>query len=441
MMRQLSLVLGLIGAVALATGACTSSGGNNNGQYDAGQQDGNHQLDGGQQDDGGQHDGSVTCTTTGFTATDESAGYDSQNNDVYYDGYTATTSPYDELEVGLYFDYGNPKPTIGPGTYTIGGTTAEQNAATCGTCIMLWQGCDDTAGTCAKTFFATSGTLTVTTMDNTGGFVGTLTNAHLVEVTIDDTTGNSTPVAGGQTWCIPSYSFNQALTTELPCSTSDDCSGDTPKCDTSSNTCVECLTNPDCASSANGHICDTTNFYCVECLTNTDCASNTNGHFCDTDFGLCGACLTSFDCTNAATPVCQSNDTTYRYECVAGVTCAGDDAGGANDTGPAGARTLTVGVAMTGQMCNPDDDYDWYKIQTSVLGNITFTLAFADTTADVRFTVYDATGTGLGTGPTANPSVLALTSKPAGWYYASVTDYDMGAATGALPYTITVTTP
>jgi hypothetical protein len=442
MMRHFSLVLGLMGAVALATGACTSSGSNHHGQQDAGQQDANHQLDGGQTD-GGPDGNNVTCTTTGFTPmTDgETVAYDIDNNAVFYDGYTASTAPYDWLDVALWFDYGNPAPTIGPGTYTIGGTTEEQNYKTCGTCILMSKGCDDDAQTCEKYFFATSGTLTVTGMDNAGGLVGTLTNVHMVEVTIaQDAT--STPVANGEVWCLTSYPINQPFAAgyELPCASDDDCSGDLPYCDTANSVCVQCKQESDCTSLTATPHCDTTNMYCVECLNNTHCASSSYGHVCDTAYGECGQCNTDFDCTSAATPTCGYNATTYRGECQAGVTCTGDDAGGAGDNGPVGARTLTLGAATTGQMCNATDDYDWYKYQTLALGNITFAVAYADTTADVRFRVYDATGTQLGTTGTSTTPV-ALTSQAAGWYYASVTAYDMGAATTTLPYSITVTTP
>jgi hypothetical protein len=463
MMRQLTLVLVIGGTVALATGACTTTSGNN-GQHDGGGSDVIHQFDGSTPDGGGNDGGGGACTQTGFTAVSEAAGFDSSYNETYYDGYSSADSPYNWLSVGLYFDYGNPKPTLGPGTYTLGGTTEEQSLATCGTCVVLYTGCDDTARTCDKTYFAMSGTLTVTAMDNVGGFVGSLANARLVEVTVNSSTGATTPVANGSTWCLPSYTFDQPLEYPLPCASNTECASftDTPYCDTASSECVQCLQESHCASLTDTPHCETTYFYCVQCLQESHCAALTATPHCDTDYnecaecvedahcaananghfcvgGQCGACNSSFGCTNAAAPVCQYDQTSGRAVCGAGGTCTADDAGEPGDDGPAGARTLAPTVATTGAVCDADLEQDYYKIVTAATGAINVSLTWTATGADLDLYVYDSTGLEIGysESTTGTSESVALTAKPAGTYYAKVVAYSMGTATDAIPYSIT----
>lgn len=96
---------------------------------------------------------------------------------------------------------------------------------------------------------------------------------------------------------------------------------------------------------------------------------------------------------------------------------------------------------MNGSVCRADLEYDFYKYTTLATGNITFTLNWTDTGADLDLYVTNATGTQLGSSEYDTPEVVALTSQPAGTYYAIVVAFDMGTATSAIPYTITVTTP
>ena len=57
-----------------------------------------------------------------------------------------------------------------------------------------------------KTFYASSGGVEISEWDEaTNTIKATLTNAEFQEVTINDNTFVSTPVAGGETWCISKY--------------------------------------------------------------------------------------------------------------------------------------------------------------------------------------------------------------------------------------------
>jgi hypothetical protein len=448
MAKDVSLVLVLSGVVALAAGACTSSSGGH--PQDAGQQDVFHQFDLGTADSGG--DGGTTdggdepCTKTGYTAISALADYSTdiagtQEWFVYY-GFNAMSSPYDLLSIQIYPSYGDPRPSLGPGTYTLGATAAEQDLATCGVCVYIRESCDEVMQTCQKWYFATGGTLAVTALDNADGFVATLTNARLAEVTVD-ADSHVAKVAGGGTWCISSDSIDTPLTTPFPCTSTPECTGvpDKEYCDTATSTCVQCLEEGHCTSLAATPHCDLDLHLCVECTTNAQCASNGHGHYCGA--GMCGACASSFDCTNTSAPVCQSNQMTGRPECGVGGTCPGDDLGEPGDDGPAGARELTVGVDMSGAVCDASLEDDFYKLTTSATGNITFSLTWTATDADLDLYVWDAAGTLLGSSAsmTGTSETVALTNQPAGTYYADVNSWFSGVTGAAVPYTIKVTTP
>jgi hypothetical protein len=437
MTRRLSLLLAVGGALALATGACTTTTSSN--RQDAGPNDGSvFQFDGGGNDAGG--DGPAgACTQSGFTAVEE---YAEADTDYFgYSAYSSSASPTDQLFIEFYYGYGDPPPLEGPGTFELGVSPDEKNYATCGTCVLVGQGCDDNG--CNKLFFATSGTLTVSSFATGQDFTGTLTNARLVEVTIDSSY-TSTPVAGGDTWCLTSYSFDAPIEGTLSCSSNTECAGstDTPYCDTASSTCVQCLEESHCASLTATPHCDTDYFTCVECVDNAQCASSTYGAFCVDN--QCGACATPFDCTNPTAPACVTSKTTNRAECGVVDECTGDDAGDNNDDGPAGARALSTSAASTGAVCDASGEADWYKFDVAAIGSATFTLTWTITNTsnpeDLDLEVYDANGNLLGQSWYGEGTeAVALTYLPVGTYYAVVSAYDVGDATAPVPYSLAVT--
>jgi hypothetical protein len=156
-------------------------------------------------------DGSGGCTHTGFTATAE-VGVDYRPTDegFVYQGGTAAAPPADIIAIEFYGGMGDPVPTFAPGTFAIAATAAERNYETCGTCVLVRTNCSTSS--CEKYFFATGGSMTITTWGSIGGtFAGSLTGVNLEEVTINPDTFHSDPVAGGETWCLPSYSFNATI--------------------------------------------------------------------------------------------------------------------------------------------------------------------------------------------------------------------------------------
>lgn len=107
-----------------------------------------------------------------------------------------TAPPNDELQFVSFqgSPYNGPS---SPGTYAVGG----QNTADCGLCLLILAECN--GPDCKKTFFAKSGTLQILSMEGIGGtFEAKLNDVILEEVTVDPSTYRSTPVAGGETWCL-----------------------------------------------------------------------------------------------------------------------------------------------------------------------------------------------------------------------------------------------
>src|SRR4030095_760807 len=120
----------------------------------------------------------------------------------------------------------------------------------------------------------------------------------------------------------------------VACLLNSDCSGSTPICDTSTNTCVPCTGDPQCG----GGVCDEPNGTCVECVASSDCPGDTpvcQNHacegctddtqcapgVCDETSGKCVACLLNSDCSGR-TPICDTSTNTC-VPCTGDPQCAG----------------------------------------------------------------------------------------------------------------------
>jgi hypothetical protein len=55
---------------------------------------------------------------------------------------------------------------------------------------------------------------------------------------------------------------------------------------------------------ANTRVCDSTTQVCVACATDSDCAGTSTPH-CYTATHACAACATNADCTSPANPICR----------------------------------------------------------------------------------------------------------------------------------------
>ncbi|MBT6433940.1 MAG: hypothetical protein HOK28_12645 [Deltaproteobacteria bacterium] len=140
------------------------------------------------------------CDRTGFSTASHQASY--ATNAFQYEAQNSLGSPRDLLMLSSF--QGNFNGPTEPGTYSVEGS----NYADCGLCLLALTGCTE-GGTCEKYFYADVGSVTITEFGQNGEtFAGELNSVVFKEVTIDPDTYVSTPVAGGETWCMNGHSFS-----------------------------------------------------------------------------------------------------------------------------------------------------------------------------------------------------------------------------------------
>lgn len=151
------------------------------------------------EDDTDEDTPSLECSNEGFDTIATQTTLNETNPDqirFVHRAVNTTSPPNDELQFVSFqgSPYNGPST---PGTYDVGG----QNTADCGLCLLILADC--TGPDCKKTFFAKSGTLRIVSMEGIGGsFEAILNDVILEEVTVDPTTYRSTPVTGGERWCL-----------------------------------------------------------------------------------------------------------------------------------------------------------------------------------------------------------------------------------------------
>ena len=151
-------------------------------------------------------EGPVECTYDRFPVAMHQA---TQDNSVagqpmfIYQARNTSNSPFDELQILSY----QAEPYYGPseaGDYSLAGS----NYADCALCVLVIGDCNDSYQ-CDQVFFASEGTLQIDRLNDSGGpFRATLVDAVFEEVSIDAATYRSTPVPGGETWCIDEVSID-----------------------------------------------------------------------------------------------------------------------------------------------------------------------------------------------------------------------------------------
>jgi hypothetical protein len=118
--------------------------------------------------------------------------------------YIAQTTLGDPVDV-LTFELVDGTPDVGTLTITAAGYES------CTNCVRLDRGCDGNLTNCTKTLLAQGGTIEVTSSGAPGAtFAGTLNDAQFVEVTIDSSQV-STPVSGGEQFCMAPYAFSATI--------------------------------------------------------------------------------------------------------------------------------------------------------------------------------------------------------------------------------------
>lgn len=120
-----------------------------------------------------------------------------------YQARTGESPPFDALQILSY----QAAPYYGPaqpGTYNLSG----MNYANCGLCVLLLGDCNN-SNQCDQVFFVREGTLEIENLSSSGGpFRATLRDAVFEEVTIDPATYTSTPISGGDVWCLDEVRIN-----------------------------------------------------------------------------------------------------------------------------------------------------------------------------------------------------------------------------------------
>ncbi len=123
------------------------------------------------------------------------------------------------------------------------------------------------------------------------------------------------------------------------------CSGDTPVCDTTTGTCVGCLSATDCAAPTPA--CDTSMHMCVQCVGDGDCTDPTAAK-CNSSAHTCGGCTDSSQCAQFTdTAVCE----TTSGACVQ-CTAADTSACGGNTCKSDGTCSM---YGTTQRQCDPCD--------------------------------------------------------------------------------------
>ena len=306
--------------------------------------------------------GCGSSNTTGNPAKDGSTHLDAGSPPDGF-GASCTNSGFTAVKVTATAAY---PPIPGTGAITLGATSDDKDYATCTHCVLISKDC--TANGCAKTFYATGGTLDIASIgDNGTQFTATLNYVTLVEVTIDATSLATTKVANGESWCLPSVTLDQLI----GCNDNTQCTGNTNGatfCNTTTHACVECLGNSACATNQYGHLCDTAQGLCVECLGNNDCVGNQAGAVCDTTQGMCAVCAEDGDCAgNAGGAKCVSSFFGNYCGCDTSNDCTGSANGPVCDSnsGMCGCDPIGATSGCTGsQKCYPD----WFNTGISACG-------------------------------------------------------------------------
>ena len=137
------------------------------------------------------------CTRGNFPMNSVQVTADGSN--INFTAYSATTEPYDVMSIQSLADWNGP---TSAGTYALD----DINYVDCGLCLLAYADCE--GGECAKTFYADAGDVVIDQIGMNEGdpFAGRLENVVFREVTIDSEYV-STPVEGGDSWCMTDLAF------------------------------------------------------------------------------------------------------------------------------------------------------------------------------------------------------------------------------------------
>ncbi|MBL8601847.1 MAG: hypothetical protein JNK72_07985 [Myxococcales bacterium] len=183
-------------------------------------------------------------------------------------------------------------------------------------CNDFGQSCTVGVGACARTGQRVCTSPGQSACNVTAGTPGTET-CNGVDDNCDGTVDNGSLCSGGTPFC------DSGLRRCVACRTGTDCTPSAPVCDVSTRVCRLCNVDMECGGStpacatARGcvqctgtnrtactgstSVCNTTSNRCVQCLSNTDCGGATP--ICDLSNNTCRACRADNDCSGS-TPAC-----------------------------------------------------------------------------------------------------------------------------------------
>lgn len=202
-------------------GSNGNNGGTNGGSDGSGSGGSNGDTGNTGGNDPGATDTSADCNRAGFTADSQVSQFGESGN-FQYQAVSGTSSPVQIFTIDSFIEgYGGPS---APGNFDLSGV----NYADCGLCLLILADCADTQGAgCTKYFYADEGSVTIDQFGQAGGtFSGTLHGVVFKEVSIDSSTYTSTPVSGGETWCMDGTSFFANIASNTP-NTGGDTGGNT----------------------------------------------------------------------------------------------------------------------------------------------------------------------------------------------------------------------
>lgn len=156
------------------------------------------------------------CAQTGFSSVNEIANIKqtagSPNKYIIYQAHNAMDPPVDLISVEIN---ANQLPPVGQ-VIDLAGMSNVNLANPQPVIVALASGCG--AQNCSAVYFPESGTIFFEQLEETGKIVATLSEIRLVEVSIDQSTGQASPKPNGLSWCLPTWSINMDIKqpAELP---------------------------------------------------------------------------------------------------------------------------------------------------------------------------------------------------------------------------------
>jgi hypothetical protein len=165
--------------------------------------------------------GAPACTASQsygtVTPLNPSYSYDATNDVYVYFADLNTDALPDDVGLQLYNGYGVFTNGVAPGTYHL--TGAETSLASCGLCVFVLTDVDPSGGSGVDAYFATGGTVNITSVTPT--LKATLTGLTFTHVNIDQTTGATTPVGDGCDTKITAMTIQQDLPVAVCTATAD----------------------------------------------------------------------------------------------------------------------------------------------------------------------------------------------------------------------------